>query len=711
MRKAFEPSRWGLPSVSRQARRVQGMNHDSQAVRLSYAWLRPYEKTIGRTRQSLMGKPLTTLIPARSRSSRLAQVLLTVWFAAHFCRPVDGGSFYQEDWIRTAGELKLFNLEELANQEVVSVSREEEHLSGAPASITVISNEDIRRSGATSLPEALRLAPNLQVARANSHDWAISARGFNNTAANKMLVMIDGRTIYTPLFAGVFWDVQDTLLEDIERIEVISGPGGALWGANAVNGVISIITKSARDTQGGLLLGGGGTELTGFGGVRYGGELAENVYYRVYGKSFKRDRTRVEDGGHATDRWHMSQGGARVDWDAPGQNTLTFQGDYYDGGIARPNAPHGELSGGNALARWTHDFDEDSDLRVQMYFDHTHRRITHVFEEDLDTFDLDAQHRLALGSRHHAVWGLGYRAASDDVENTPVFAFFPEDRDRQLFTAFLQDRITLLEDELHLTLGTKFEHNEYTGFEFQPNARLAWLPTARQTAWTAVSRAVRTPSRIDHDLFLPGVPPFDVIQGGSGFESEELLAFELGYRVMPFSHLALSVTGFYHDYDRIRSLEPVDPPNPFPAKVANGLEGETYGVEFAADLKVSDVWRLRAGYTHLQVDITARRGSLDTSGASGESHDADHHAFLWSMWDLPARFEFDAGFRYVSRIANQDVPGYAELDARLAWQPLRMLELSIVGQNMLHSRHPEFGPPDSRNEIERSIYGKVTWRF
>lgn len=597
------------------------------------------------------------------------------------------------------------------NQPVLLAARQPSRLSDSPAAISVITQEDIRRSGATSLPEALRLAPNLQVARVNSHDWAISARGFNNTIANKLLVMIDGRTVYTPLFAGVFWDVQDTLLQDIDRIEVISGPGGTLWGANAVNGVINVITKSARDTQGGLVFGGAGTELEGYGGVRYGGRLAENVFYRIYAKYFDRDHSALPDGSNAADRWHMTRGGMRLDWEAPGNNLLTLQGDLYQGGIAQPNTSHGELSGGNFLARWTHEFSEDSDLRVQMYFDTTHRRIISVFEEDLDTFDLDAQHRLALGERNEAVWGVGYRSNRDRVRNTPVFAFLPERRNLQVFSGFVQDRIALLEDELYLTLGSKFEHNDYTGVEIQPNARLAWILTPWQTAWAGVSRAVRTPSRIDEDLFLPGVPPFTTVQGGRNFQSEELLAFELGYRVMPVRDLALSVTGFYHDYSRLRSLEPVDPADPFPAVVANGQKGETYGVELAADYKVTERWRLRAGYTHLQLNVRARPGSLDTSGGSGESHDANHHVSIWSMWDLPAKLELDAGVRYVSHIANQGVPAYSELDVRLGWQPLPSLEFSLVGQNMLHSHHPEFGPSNNRYEIERSIYGKVTWHF
>lgn len=616
-----------------------------------------------------------------------------------------------DEWLREPGELKQLSIEELLNQKVISSSRQPQRLLETPSAISVITGEDIRRFGVTTLPETLRLAPNLQVAQASSHEWAISARGFNSALANKLLVMIDGRSVYTPLFAGVFWDVQDTLLEDIDRIEVISGPGGALWGANAVNGVVNVITKRTQDTQGVLLLGGAGTELNGFGGVRYGGQLADHVFYRVYGKYSDRDGTLFANGKPATNNWNLGQGGFRIDWEPPGDNTLTVQGDYYEGGVAQPQAPHIALSGGNLLSRWTHAFSEDSDLRIQFYYDRTHRRIPRTFAEDLDTIDLDTQHRLPLGERQQFVWGVGYRDFWDQVQNSPALAFLPPNVNRDVISLFAQDRIELLEDTLFLTLGSKFEHNDYTSFEAQPNARLAWVITPRQTLWTAVSRAVRTPSRIDREYYVPGVPPYAVVQGGPDFQSEELLAYELGYRWRATEDMTFSVTGYYHDYSRLRSTEPVTPPQPFPVVVANGLEGETYGAELAADYKVTDWWRLRAGYTELQVHLRAKPGSFDSSRGSAESHDWNHQFSLWAMWDLPARLELDAGFRYVSHIANMEVPAYGEVDARLAWQPRHNLELAIVGQNLLHDHHPEFGLPAARYEVERSVYGKLTWRF
>jgi iron complex outermembrane receptor protein len=605
--------------------------------------------------------------------------------------------------------LKKLSVEELMDIEVTSVSKRPEKLSETASAIQVITREDLRRSGATSLPEALRLASNLEVARVDSRQWAISARGFNNTAANKLLVLIDGRTVYTPLFSGVFWDVQDTLLEDIDRIEVISGPGATLWGANAVNGVINVTTRSAKDTPGLLLSGGDGTEFRGFGGIRYGGTLSSNLHYRVYGKFFDRDSTVFPNGRDATNDWRMGQGGFRLDWDMSEANVLTLQGDIYGGRIAQPGT-NGDIKvgGGNVIGRWSHTISENSDLKLQLYYDRTHRNIPGTFAEDLDTYDADFQHRFPLGERNNIVWGLGYRLIEDDVGNTPALAFLPARLSRQWFSGFAQDEIALVKDRLHLTLGTKIEHNDYTGFEVQPSGRLAWKITQRQTAWGAISRAVRTPSRIDNELFAPGSPPF-ILQGGTNFVSEELVAYELGYRIQPHERLSLSAAAYYNDYDNLRSIERVDPTNAFPLVIGNGQKGESYGAELTADYRVTDWWRLRAGYTELQIHVRPKPGSTDTSKGSGESHDPNHQFSLRSSLDLPCHLEFDGGFRYVTHIANQRIPSYGELDLRLAWRPIPKLEFAIVGQNLLHDHHAEFGTLASRQEIERSVYGKITY--
>ena len=480
--------------------------------------------------------------------------------AAVNCRAGETGSAPSTNAARVPAEsgvaqLKELSLEELMDIEVTSVSKRPERLSETASAIQVITQEDIRRSGATRLPEALRLASNLEVAQIDSRRWAISARGFNSPFSNKLLVLIDGRTVYTPLFAGVFWDVQDTLLEDIDRIEVISGPGATLWGANAVNGVINIITKDAKDTQGTLLAGGGGTELRGFGGVRYGGAVAPNFRYRIYGKYFDRDGTVLPDGRDASDDWHQGQGGFRMDWDASESDVFTVQGDGYDGRISQAGADAIDVSGANVIGRWSHTFYEGSELTLQLYYDRTHRDIPGEVSEDLDTYDVDFQHRFPLGERHDIVWGLGYRLIEDDVGNSPAVAFLPPQVSRQWFSGFVQDEIALVKDRVHLTLGTKIEHNDYTGFEFQPSGRLAWRLSEQQILWSAISRAVRTPSRIDRELFLRVDDPDLRIDGGPDFESEELLAYELGYRVQPFSRLGLSLAAYYNDYDDLRSRE------------------------------------------------------------------------------------------------------------------------------------------------------------
>ena len=605
-------------------------------------------------------------------------------------------------------QLKKLSLEELMDIEVTSVSKHPERLSETASAIQVITQEDIRRSGATRLPEALRLASNLEVAQIDSRRWAISARGFNSPFSNKLLVLIDGRTVYTPLFAGVFWDVQDTLLEDIDRIEVISGPGATLWGANAVNGVINIITKDAKDTQGALLAGGGGTELNGFGGMRYGGALGPNLQYRVYGKYFDRDGTVLPDGRDASDDWHMGQGGFRMDWDASEGNAFSVQGDGYDGRISQAGADSIDVSGANVIGRWSHTFYEGSELTLQLYYDRTHRDIPGQFSEDLDTYDVDFQHRFPLGERHDIVWGLGYRLIEDDVSNSPAVEFLPPQVSRQWFSGFVQDEIALVKDRVHLTLGTKIEHNDYTGFEFQPSGHLAWRLSEQQTLWSAISRAVRTPSRIDRELFVRVDDPDLRIDGGPDFDSEELLAYELGYRFQPFSRLALSLAAYYNDYDDLRSREnrPADV-----VELANGLEGESYGVELTADYRATDWWRLRAGYTELRIDLRPKPGSTDTTRGSNESNDSEHQFSLRSSLDLPGHWELDAAFRYVSRIDNQQVPAYGELDVRLGWRPSPELEFSIVGQNLLHDHHVEFGALPTPAEIERGVFAKVLWRF
>ena len=603
--------------------------------------------------------------------------------------------------------LKKLSIEQLMNLQVTSVSRRPERLAQTASAIQVITGDAIRRSGASSLPEALRLATNLQVAQVDSRQWAISARGFNSTTANKLLVLIDGRTVYTPLFSGVFWDVQELPLADIDRIEIISGPGATLWGANAVNGVINVITRDAKSTPGLLLSGGGGSEQRGFGTVRYGAALGSTVRARIYGRGFDRASTVLPSGQDAVDDWHLWQGGFRLDWDEASVNRVTLQGDLYDGHISQPTVSDIGVSGGNVMAKWSHTISERSSLAAQLYYDRTHRHIPGTFGEDLDTYDVDVQHAARLGARHDVVWGLGYRLINDRVANSAMLAFLPPGVARQWFTGFVQDEIALVPDRVHVVLGTKIEHNDYVGFEIQPSGRVNWRLTPSGTLWAAVSRALRSPSRIDRELFAPAQPPY-FLAGGPDFHSEEELAYELGYRHQRGA-LALSVATFYSRYHGLRSLERASPTSPL--VIGNGQDGESYGAEATAQYWLTNRWHVNAGYTELRVHIWPNPGSTDTSRGASESHTPDRQFILRSSLDLPAHLGLAAAFRAIADITNQQVPAYAELNATLTWKPTPTLDLSLVGQNLLHRSHAEFGTPATRREIERGVYGLVEWRF
>jgi len=613
----------------------------------------------------------------------------------------------------SAEALKKLSIEQLMNLQVTSVSKRPERLSQTASAIQVITQEDIGRSGAASLPEALRLASNLLVAQLDSRQWAISARGFNSTAANKLLVLIDGRTVYTPLFSGVFWDVQEVPLGDIDRIEVISGPGATLWGANAVNGVINVITKDAKDTQGLLLSGGGGTEQHGFGTVRYGAALGSSVRARFYGRGFDRDATAFPGGRDAADDWYLGQGGFRMDWDASSASRVTLQGDLYDGRIAQDSGGDIAVSGRNVIAKWSRTLSERSSLAAHLYYDRTHRDIPGLFGEDLDTYDFDLQHRTRLGDRHDVVWGLGYRNINDRtvIGSDSSLAFLPLHVAREWFTGFVQDEIALLPDRVHLTLGTKIEHNDYTGFELQPSGRVNWTLSPSATLWAAVSRAVRAPSRIDRELFAPAKPPYFLV-GGPDFHSEEQLAYELGYRYHQGS-LALSMATFYSRYHGLRSLEQVNPPAPVPLVIGNGQDGESFGAEMTAEYWLTNRWRVHAGYTELRVHVWPNPGSTDASRGATESQIPDRQFLLLSSVDLPAHVGLSAWFRAIDDINNELVPAYAELNVTLTWQPTSKLDLSVVGQNLLHDQHREFGAATSptRRDIQRGVYGAVAWHF
>ena len=631
-----------------------------------------------------------------------------------------------------------FSLEELLQIEVVSVAKRLEGRMEVAAAVYVITQDDIRRSGVTSIPEALRLAPGVEVARIDANKWAVGVRGFTSRLSRSLLVLINGRSVYTPLFAGVYWEVQDTLMEDIDRIEVIRGPGGIIWGANAVNGVINIITKRAQETQGGLIVGGGGSEEQGFGGVRYGGKIGEDLFYRVYGKVFNRDAAFHRDGPDVDD-WRMGQMGFRADWEGRRDDTITVQGDIYAGetgqravltSLTPPFTTTVEedtdLSGGNLLGRWQRVFSAASDLHLQLYYDRTYRREP-TFRESRNTFDLDFQHRFPLPWRQEMTWGLGYRLTSSDTAAVPTIRFTPRHRTDHLFSAFVQDEIRFLAERLRLIIGAKFEHNDYSGFEVQPSARLLWRIAPQQAVWGAITRAVRTPSRVEHDLALtgllePNTPTFGRIIPSDAFKPEKLLAYELGYRLQPTSRLFLDIVAFYNRYTDLLSLEPGAPfteATPPPGRVIvpfllrNKLHGETYGVELAADWQPFDWWRVSGTYTFLQLNLTPDQDSLDTSTAGSTEGSSPHHQVsVRSFVTLPGHVEFDLVWRYVDHLPSQNIDSYHSLDARLGWRPLPHLSVAVVGQNLLTDHHAEFGGGSSGvTEIERSVYGKVVWRW
>ena len=647
--------------------------------------------------------------------------------------------------------LKQMSLDDLMNVEITSVSKKEEKLTEAPAAVYVLTQEDIHRSGATSIPEALRLVPGLDVARIDAHTWAISSRGFNDQYANKLLVLIDGRSVYSPLFSGVFWDVQGPMLEDVDRIEVIRGPGATMWGANAVNGVINIITKSAQDTQGWLVSGGGGNQDRGFGEFRYGGSRGDDLFYRLYGTYFDHADSEMLGGGNGRDGWQQGRGGFRADWQPTRDNLLTVQGDAYDGTEGQINSvptltpPYRQqltrgngVSGGDVLSRWTHTLANGSELKLQTYYDKTVRD-TALASDNLNTFDVDLQYDRHFGSRQEVIGGLGYRLEDDAIKNSPTIIFDPNHTDQQLFNAFVQDEVTLIPERLKLTLGTKLEHNDFTGFEVEPTGRIAWTPTIHQTVWAAVSRAVRTPSDYERNarielqtippggLFAGSPPALATLEGDNAFGSEDLLAYELGYRVRPCERLALDFATFYNDYSRLATERTGTPfagtPPDFlvvPESLGNDSSAQTYGLEAAGNWQMLDWWRWQATYTWLHVQLHVDDPSI-TSPELQVGASPQQQFSVRSSMDLPHQIQLDATLRYVDRVTvwswtsttTLHVPQYFSLDLRLGWKPRKNLEFSIVGQDLLNGEHLEFDPTlvSQTTEVGRSIYGKVTWTF
>jgi iron complex outermembrane receptor protein len=627
-------------------------------------------------------------------------------------------------------DLTSLDIEDLFDLEVTSLSKKSQRFTEAAAAIYVVSSDDIRRSGMRSIPEILRLVPGLQVARLSNNRWAISSRGFGSLFSDKMLVMIDGRSVYTPLFAGVYWDTVDTLLEDIDRIEVIRGPGGTLWGANAVNGVINIVTKNAKDTEGVLVTGGAGNidrYVAGRGGIQIGDDLAVRGYAKYY------NNADFKGGGGlpSHDDTDQGRGGFRLDWTPTDDDHLSVSGDLYKGdsdatvntsfqllGMTLKNTDT-KVRGAHILGRYTHVFDEGNDAAIQMYYDRTERDDA-MWEEWRNTFDLDLQHRFPLPLDSEVVWGLGYRYTDDDVDEG-VATFSPDSRDENLYTGFVQGEIPLLDDMLRLTAGTKLEHNDHTGWEYQPSVRAAVIPNESNTVWAAVTRAVRTPARSNDNIQINqvgGIPVPDAVTGNPDSRSEKVWAYELGYRVQPMDAISFDVSAYYNDYDDLQTLEVRQLFPGTDIQFDNKMTGEGWGVEVYGSWRVLEWWKMQAWYTYadlnLDLDNDSQAAPLIPLGSEAVENGVPNHSFqIRSSMDLPYDTTMDVAFWWVDKVKALDIGAYERLDLRLAWMPIESLELAFVGQNLTQAKHQEwaheFGYEGTR--IPRTFYGALTWKY
>jgi iron complex outermembrane receptor protein len=646
---------------------------------------------------------------------------------------------------RSKPDLGDISFDTLVNAEITSVSRKEEKITQAAAAVFVIMQEDIRRSGLTSIPEVLRMVPGLTVAQVDANTWAITARGFNEVLADKMLVLMDGRTVYDPLSSGVYWDVQDTILEDIERIEVIRGPGATLWGANAVNGVVNIITKKSKDTQGGLIAGNGGSREGGGAAVRYGGKLGGSGYYRIFTKYSNQSAFSDSPGHDAADDWHALRGGFRTDWVLSSRDDLTVQGDLYKGnegqtvpGLLSLSPPKSEtvndrtnFSGGNLLGRWHRASSNRFDTTIQAYFEQANRSESGVLGELRHTIDLEVEQHFAVGPRHDLVWGGDYRYAADRTVGSLNISFDPSSRGTNLYGAFLQDEITLLPERLKFIVGSKLEHNYYSGFAVQPNVRLVWNVRPSFTVWMAISRASENSSRFDADIRVnesvsvdsSGTTTLTSTFGTHHLPPENVQAYELGQRGQVGKWLAFDLATFYDHYTNRHTHEPAIPfiesnPPPIhqvvPMVTMSNISGETHGLEVFARVKITSFWNWSAGYTLFEIHLHQSPASLDFTTAAESEGSSPRHAYqLRSQLNLPHNLEFDNAAYYTGRLPGPDLPGYARVDSRLGWKPAERLEISVGVQNLLDPRHFEFGSGGliSATQVGRSVYGKFTWQF
>ncbi len=641
--------------------------------------------------------------------------------------------------------LKHLSLEDLVNLEVVSASKKVEKLTETDAAIFVITGDQLRRSGFTSLPEALRMVPGLQVAKIDANEWAITSRGFVGTFANKLLVLIDGRSVYTPLFSGVYWDIQNLLLEDVDRIEVIRGPGATLWGANAVNGVINIITKNAKDTQGGLLHTEGGSANYGLASFRFGHTIGGNYFWRLCGKFDRWDNTEFNDEVDYPGNRKMYNFGFRIDSDEESRDKYLLEGRVYAGetmemyNVPQLSIPYNNAvfsktnsSGGHILGRWTRTYSTSTELSLQAYFDRTTREDVLIIE-DRNTIDVDFQHRFPLLRNIEFMWGCGIRRTMDSIDSTSVAWGIPNSKDDDLFSSFFQLEIPFADDKLKLTVGSKFENNSYTGNEFQPGMRIRWFPGDRQTIWAAITRAVRSPSRVEHDARIriqalppgtpdnPGtIPAMLVLTGDTGFESEEMLAYEVGYKILPKDNFSLDLSAYYNVYHKLRSLVAGQiqiiglPPSHvvIPMHARNEQDAKTYGIEIAMDLQTSGRMSHKLSYGYFHINLKAEdaggRGFTDREGGHPR-----HQVFFTTSLDVPKDIALDVNLRYVDELSALLVENYFTVDARLGWKPVPHLELAVVGQNLVDEHHKEFKSELNglSSCINRSVYGTISWRF
>ena len=607
-------------------------------------------------------------------------------------------------------DLARLSLTDLANLDVTSVSKSAEGLQRAAASVFVITHDDILRSGATSIPEALRLAPNLLVTQLTSSSYSISARGFGGNPndqnfANKLLMLIDGRSVYSPLFSGIYADAQDVLLEDVERIEVISGPGATLWGANAMNGVINIITRASYLTQGSYVDAAGGNQEQDT-SARFGGRTSDETSYRVYGMAFHRGALEQQDGASAFDGWSKAQGGFRTDWSTD-HDTVTVQGDVYRGTEKQPSDADLLIAGGNVLTRYQHHSDRE-ELQIQAYFDQT-ERISPLGQGAfvVHTYDLEIQQSLAAGSFQRIVWGGGERVNSYGITDTATLLFVPPRHSLTLGNAFVQDTLQLAKS-LNMVVGIKLEDDPYWGWTPLPDARISWQVTENSDLWAAASRAIRSPTPFDDEVEEKAGSAV-YLAGNTRFRPESVTAYELGSRTHPAAALSVSVAAFYNVYDDLRTVEPA-PATVLPLYWGNLMRGDTYGVEAWANWQAMDWWRLSPGFTVLREQLRFKPGASGLLGISQAADDPSSHATLTSSMDLGSRTSFDATLRYVGALPDPALAHYYEMDARVGWRPSHTLEVSLSGLNLLHARHAEFAAP-SGEFITRSVMAEARWRF